>query len=666
MSISQITIGKRIALTVASMVILFIAMALTALFSLNRIEVAMNGFSTSVEEGHEVAQIEESVIELMSLSSEYLASFDQDIHNKLVTQSREVEHAIQAGLESTTDKNRKDILESLEQKHDAYNLAESDISDEKASLDYVYENEINVRLEKFISEMRISMDSASEQGDVSTSFQASFALQNLFEGQAALVEFLLSADLAKSEKSLQTFEKASAQLKEIVAAQEDTASFDESLVDMNELAVLQKLVRENESYSMHFESLVESTLKIQSIKSERLDLIVPQVKADIRKLEKSISAYQSSLKEISRNTQESSKMTLGSLGVFGFFLCSGIGFLVIRSISKNIEEVAGVLQISSRETNNASGQVMDSSKLLAEGASEQAASLEETSASLEEMASMTRNNAESAEEAKNLAAQTRSAAEVGAGDMEEMTEAMNAIKDSSDNIAKIIRTIDEIAFQTNLLALNAAVEAARAGEAGMGFAVVADEVRNLAHRSAEAARETAVKIEDSLSKSERGFEISQKVAKSLTDIVERARDVDGLVVQIARSSQEQSTGIDQIGKAVNEIDSRTQENASTAEETSSASFVLNDQALNLEAALDKLLKLVGIKNDNIENLSAAPSSAVKNNFFVKQNNLANQNFEDFSGNSSLSPQGAESSSDLTFHGTGNSRLTSNNDKFTFE
>ncbi len=142
---------------------------------------------------------------------------------------------------------------------------------------------------------------------------------------------------------------------------------------------------------------------------------------------------------------------------------------------------------------------------------------------------MTKRNAEGALQAKKLSNETRTAADTGATEMTEMKQAVDAIKLSSDSIAKIIKTIDEIAFQTNILALNAAVEAARAGEAGMGFAVVAEEVRNLAQRSAQSARETAAKIEDSVKKSDHGVRISEKVVKSLGEIIGKARRVDELV-----------------------------------------------------------------------------------------------------------------------------------------
>ena len=173
--------------------------------------------------------------------------------------------------------------------------------------------------------------------------------------------------------------------------------------------------------------------------------------------------------------------------------------------------MVNTLEMGSDEVASATTEVATASQTLAEGASEQAASLEETSASLEEITSMTKRNADNADSAKALANLTRHAADTGSGDMARMTTAMDAIKISSDNIAKIIKTIDEIAFQTNILALNAAVEAARAGEAGLGFAVVAEEVRALAQRSCRPRAETATKIfEDSIEKSRQGVDISAK------------------------------------------------------------------------------------------------------------------------------------------------------------
>jgi signal transduction histidine kinase len=262
-------------------------------------------------------------------------------------------------------------------------------------------------------------------------------------------------------------------------------------------------------------------------------------------------------------------------------------------IAGPIGRVIASLREGSARMAAASDQISSASRSLADGASEQAASLEETSASLEEIASMTRRNADNAREAKELATQMRGAADTGADDMREMSIAMEALKNSSDNISKIIKTIDEIAFQTNILALNAAVEAARAGEAGMGFAVVAEEVRNLAQRSAQAARETAEKIEDSVEKSRAGAGLGARVETRLAEIVRRAREVDELVAGIATASREQSQGINQVNTAVTQMDKVTQGNAATAEESASASEELEHQAQALEWAVVDLVALVG-------------------------------------------------------------------------
>lgn len=269
-----------------------------------------------------------------------------------------------------------------------------------------------------------------------------------------------------------------------------------------------------------------------------------------------------------------------------------LGIWLALSITRPINNIADLLAKGGAQVAAAATQVAASSQTLAEGASEQAASLEETSASLEEVSSMIKRNAENASSAKQLARQTRQAADAGATNMSEMSTAMNGIKTSSDNVAKIIKTIDEIAFQTNLLALNAAVEAARAGEAGAGFAVVADEVRNLAQRSAVAAKETATKIADAIEQSEQGVVISAKVAASLQEIVAKVRQMDELVAEIASASSEQSQGIGQISMATSQMDSVTQSNAASAEESASASEELNAQASTLQGIVAELQLLV--------------------------------------------------------------------------
>jgi methyl-accepting chemotaxis protein len=265
---------------------------------------------------------------------------------------------------------------------------------------------------------------------------------------------------------------------------------------------------------------------------------------------------------------------------------------ITRSTNRALRRVADTIQDGSAQVVTAAAQVSGASQSLAEGASEQASSLEQTSASLEEMASMTRRNTESAEQAREVAAQTRTSADAGMARMQEMQRAMDAIKASSDDVAKIVRTIDDIAFQTNILALNAAVEAARAGEAGMGFAVVADEVRNLAQRSAASAKETSAKIEEAIDRSAKGVAICRDVAQSLGQIVENARKVDGIVTEIATASKEQGQGVQQVNVAIGQMDKVTQANAGNAEENASAAEELNAQAAAMQEAVLDLRRLI--------------------------------------------------------------------------
>jgi len=287
--------------------------------------------------------------------------------------------------------------------------------------------------------------------------------------------------------------------------------------------------------------------------------------------------------------------TWSSVLVTGLGLVIGavLTWLVGIRLSRTLRTIVNTLSVNAGETSAAAGQISNSSQQLAQSASTQAASLEEISASLEEVSSMVRLNADHAGKARTIAGQTRQSADHGSEEMRRMTEAVNAIASASTNISAIIKTIDEIAFQTNLLALNAAVEAARAGEAGAGFSVVAEEVRALAHRSAAAAKETADKIEDSLVKSRHGVELSGRVAAALDEINQRAREVDGVVQEIAAASEQQSQGISQITTAVSGMDRSTQTNAAAAEEGAAAAQELTAQTHCLHDAISQLNRLVG-------------------------------------------------------------------------
>jgi len=266
---------------------------------------------------------------------------------------------------------------------------------------------------------------------------------------------------------------------------------------------------------------------------------------------------------------------------------------VIRNITGTLKRVITGMSEGTDAVASASSEVSSSSQSLAEGATEQAASLEETSASLEEMASMTKQNADNANQAKVMMAETKKIVEKVDRHMNEMVGAISEINRTSEETGKIIKTIDEIAFQTNLLALNAAVEAARAGEAGAGFAVVADEVRNLALRAAEAAKNTNGLIENTIKAVKQGNELTSATREAFRENITVSGKVAQLIDEIAAASGEQAQGINQINKAVSEMDKVTQQTAAGAEESASASEEMNAHTQQMKVFVADLVRIVG-------------------------------------------------------------------------
>ena len=254
----------------------------------------------------------------------------------------------------------------------------------------------------------------------------------------------------------------------------------------------------------------------------------------------------------------------------------------LNMAAQHLQESLQQVLKASQGVSTAAEAINKSSQLLALSASEQASSLEEISSGLKQMTSVTKQNTDGAHEARELASATHDAAAKGVESMKKLSEAVSQIKKSADNSAKIIKTIDEIAFQTNLLALNAAVEAARAGEAGKGFAVVAEEVRALALRSADAAKNTASLIEGSVKNSENGVLLNQEVTGHLEEIYMQARKVCSVMENMAAASEQQSKGIDQIACAILKMNELTQQTAANSEESATSAEELAGQAHELQ------------------------------------------------------------------------------------
>ncbi|MBL9138478.1 MAG: methyl-accepting chemotaxis protein [Verrucomicrobiales bacterium] len=358
------------------------------------------------------------------------------------------------------------------------------------------------------------------------------------------------------------------------------------------IALLDRMDESNRGYQAAVDVLLKAWSDLEAVRVHRL-----AVSEELLSLARDVVRVGIKRTRDLANEATSSLGATSRLSALGLVLAVVVGVLfstfLTRGVTHLVAAIAATLADGANQTSSAASQVSSASQSLAEGASEQAASLEETSASLEEMSSMTRRNSENAQNANDLARAARSAADAGASEMKAMNHAMEEIRSSSDEIAKIIKTIDEIAFQTNILALNAAVEAARAGEAGMGFAVVADEVRALAQRSAQAAKDTSAKIESAIVRTSQGVEISGRVGQRLEEIVVKVQKVDELAAEVAAASREQTQGITQLNTAVTQMDKVTQANAASAEESASAAEELNAQAESLREAIRQLTDLVG-------------------------------------------------------------------------
>ncbi|MCL1820495.1 MAG: methyl-accepting chemotaxis protein [Oscillospiraceae bacterium] len=264
----------------------------------------------------------------------------------------------------------------------------------------------------------------------------------------------------------------------------------------------------------------------------------------------------------------------------------------LNHMADNLNSIFGDINASTAQVSTGSKQIADGAQALAQGSTQQAAAVQELSASISDIARKTKDNADMAGKAAALANTIKGNAEKGSRQMGEMTTAVKDINTASQNIKKVIKVIDDIAFQTNILALNAAVEAARAGQHGKGFAVVAEEVRNLASKSADAARETGEMIENSMEKAELGSRIADETAASLAEIVSGINESSQIVAEIAHSSEEQSAGIAQINHGIDQVAHVVQQNSATAEESAAASEEMSGQSNILEDLLSQF-KLKG-------------------------------------------------------------------------
>nr|BFD62893.1 hypothetical protein BdHM001_15740 [Bdellovibrio sp. HM001] len=323
------------------------------------------------------------------------------------------------------------------------------------------------------------------------------------------------------------------------------------------------------------------------------------------KIYREVSAANDKLQQESRAHEV---QLLWLISAFCSFLVFGILMWIAYRVSNTVGSIATGLSEAGQQVSSAITQLTAAGQTLSQSSTEAAASLEETVASLEEMSSMVQMNSDNAKQAAALSQSSKDAAEQGQSEIQLLITSMNDISHSSKKIEEIISVIDDIAFQTNLLALNAAVEAARAGEQGKGFAVVAEAVRALAQRSASAAKDINTLIKDSVEKVDRGSQIADRSGDVLNTIVNSVKKVSDLNNEIAAASSEQTTGIQQISKAMNQLDQGSQANAASSEEIAASSEEISAQALQMQSMVVNLNEVIAGAHAHSEPPKVTPKS----------------------------------------------------------
>ncbi len=609
MSFQNLTIGKKITLGFGLLFTLLIVVATIAYTALGDAGRGLAMFAGSAQETYVAASLESAMQGLKLNVNEFLATGSAESITACDAAQKVLDTELASAAQHIVEPKRAAEIAKARELLATYHTAFTEIvANHKAQV--AIENDVLTPQGKTIADgLQHMLAQAKTQGDMNAAFQISNGLKAFFECSSLVNSFLLTSDAPKAAAAREALAVTVSQIQKMQKDQVEMEQLDATLKDDAKTALLVQLQKTAITFRSGLDEVVTAQQTRAKILSERINRVAPEFTASLARVKTSVHDYQGELQSRTQTEQRRNEFVVLTITSIGLVLGAVCAWLITRGVTHRITEVAARLSTESEKTGAAALQVSSASQSMANGASQQAASLEETSSSLHEMASMTSRNSDNAQNAKTLANQARQTADAGAIDMEQMKTAMAAIKGSSTEISKIIKTIDEIAFQTNILALNAAVEAARAGEAGLGFAVVADEVRNLAQRCAGAAKETADKISASTEKSEQGARISEKMATNLAAIVDKTRQLDERIAEIAQSSHEQSEGIGQLNTAVASMDKITQENAALAEESSASAEELKSQAEQVRLAVADLMRMArGADANEVAETPAAPVS----------------------------------------------------------
>ncbi|MFT3828951.1 MAG: methyl-accepting chemotaxis protein [Opitutaceae bacterium] len=591
MNSSHFTVGRRMSAGVGVVMLLLCLVATTAYFALGRSGRALVQTAEGADLAAHAMDLDLSMKDLLRTVSAFQVSGAKEDAAAFAENARQMRANFEQMGKRAIDADAQNLVKESEQLFGRCETQFQEMVRLRAERDQ-FEASTRPAAERIQKALQLVLVKARDSGDMSASFKASSSLQAFFEGLMRVNQFLLTSDPAQSTAAAQSLGKLVDSAKAIDKEIAEMEEFDATFKDPDRRNALKTAITESDSLLKGLAKVSEAVARSRVLYEKEMKAAAADFSTRILRLNETLAQRRKDLQDTTSTAQSRNEKLVLGLSVLGLVFGSVAGFFIVRSVTRPIAHVAAVLKEGSDRTAAASRQVSSASQAMADGSCQQAASLEETSSSLVEMGSMIKRTAEHTESARLMAGETRKAADHGSDDMKAMKEAMDSIKSAGAEITKIIKTIDEIAFQTNILALNAAVEAARAGEAGAGFAVVAEEVRNLAHRSAEAARETAAKIENSNQRSEHGIRLSERVGNNFNEITQRARKLDTMIQEIADAAKQQSQGIETINAEISRIDQITQSNSASAEETASSSAELQAQADRLREAVNELNRMV--------------------------------------------------------------------------
>jgi len=589
---AHLTIGRKITGGFALVFVLLATMTAVAYLALGASGRKFRLYAASAQETNAAASLESAMLALKMQVNEYLATASPESVDAYDKAKTELDADFAVGEQRVIDAGRAFELATAKRLVGQYDGAFRRVVENQRQLGQIERETLTPAAADVTASLQKLLTAARDQGDMNAAFTISSALKAFFECNSDMSSFMLTSRTEQAVAARAALDVTISQIKRIDKDQADLAKVDASLKDPAKEALLRSLQASAAAYAAGLDRAVALKTTRDQVTVNELNRLAPQFTGAIATVRQAVRDFQSQMETRMRVEESRNEMVVTWGTLVACLLVLGVAVRIGRGISRPIGAIATRLASESAQTNAAACQVSQVSQAIADGASQQASAIEESSSALHEMASMTTRNSENAQVAKTLASEARATADAGAREMEEMKAAMSAIKASSAEISKIIKTIDEIAFQTNILALNAAVEAARAGEAGAGFAVVADEVRTLAQRCAQAAHETSDKISDSAAKSEQGVAISAKMAGNLGAIVERIRKLDEMIAGIAQASHEQSDGIGQLNTSMAGMDKVTQSNAALAQQSAASSDELKAQAEQVQAAVSELMRMV--------------------------------------------------------------------------